>query len=108
MTWIKNTGQYHPMVAYVSPDARETGSYKGTGPVVLTHQDGQWSWDYHPLWLGDYDALPDWWKGADPTPAEIESRLGGMCAVASCGEIVVDHGTAAAAAINVLGGYSNG
>lgn len=75
--WVKNSGQFPPGVAYVAnwPDAL-TKQYHGAGVVTLD------------------DAL-------NPTAIEYGNDSG-LTAMASAYQLVVTHGSALAAALNVL------
>ena len=101
--WIKNTGQFHPQIAWVAKIEGELAeSYRGCGPVRVT--PGMTVLDY----FGDEaDNPPAEYDGNAPSHlplAVLEATFGGGAPMASCHELSADHGTALAATLNVLDG----
>lgn len=112
--FTRNSGQYHRSVAYVAvwPDDMP---YPGAGPVRLvvegravvgaeSYGDRPMTEDCRGVVLEDGSVLP-WHDGIGP--AELDAlRPGTAHAMASCREIVVLRGTAAAALINLIGDHA--
>jgi hypothetical protein len=116
--FTKNSGQYHPGVAYVG--VAPADSYKGAGLVRL-HRDGV---KFHGIeyvkptctedllgWEFQGRTLPSTMVDEDEM-AIMEVALWDQFdsefshAIVSGGEIVIEHGTAAAALLNLVGDHA--
>lgn len=105
ITITKNTGQYHPNVAYVADigEPELSTMYHGCGPVKLTLNGVEivgftylGDEGYHPT-ATDSEGFP-----RELTPAECDAKWPGSAhAAASCCQLCIDRGTAAAAILNV-------
>lgn len=112
LQFARNDGQYHPSVAYVAPWP-EGDRYPGAGVVRLTadgtalsittvYNDVVYTED-DDLAMVDGVAIP-WDADNPPSPMELDQYLpGSLHATVSSYQVVVDHGTAAAALLTALG-----
>lgn len=100
LRFIRNDGNWHPRAAYVAQIENWDGS--GAAAVELAWSpEGGWTYAVCPEETAPFDSLPREWQADDtPSPATRERlKPGTMQATRGGGQIVVDHGTAAAAAI---------
>lgn len=100
LIFARNGGQFHPNVAYVAKIEGWDGAGAATVELAWSHEDG-WGYTVCPEETQPYDSLPPEWQGDDyPSPARRESiKPGTLQANRANGEIVVERGTAAAAAV---------
>lgn len=114
--FTKNEGQYHPNVAYVAKVTDEMKNrYQGTGVVeLLAKGNGFADFKYAAInVISDVDGAEIGGvqftreELEDESPAVFDAKLKGRFhAVASCWEICIDHGTAAAAFLNLVGDHA--
>jgi hypothetical protein len=119
--FTKNTGQFHPSIAYVANIEPTDSRYRGAGLVELKFENGKpvdfqyvnknLKFDFESeTWIGYQDidgVFHDSDFDGDATPAEFEELFPVIhAAIAGAIQLSVDHGTGTASLLNITGDHA--
>ena len=109
LQFVKNTGQFHPHIAYVAKVEPGDERYHGSGIVEIFRDGVEFTSYSYVEFAGSLGSDNYTFDGHEFTeeqtgsPAYLESVFAGRhFAMASCHEICTDHGSATAAMLNII------